>query len=128
MGLPQVKRKGQALLETFALLNIALLDEGCQNTFEKDTGSIIDLTFASNSLTRGAKWEVSGIYTASDHLAIMLPLVLSAPGRKKSHVARVNGYKIDTFDKDVFNIIFDPFELKGNATGKSVQLMIIVLL
>ena len=43
-------------------LNIALLNQGCQNTFEKaGTGSIIDLTFASNSLTRGAKSEVSGI-------------------------------------------------------------------
>ena len=88
------------------------------------TGSIIDLTFASNILTRGAKWEVSGIYTASDHLAVIL--LLSAPGRKKNHVARVNGYKIDTFDKDVFNIIFDQFELKGNATEKSVQLMNII--
>ena len=53
-------------------------------------------------------------------------LLLSAPGRKKSHAARVNSYKIDTFDKDVFNIIFEQFELKGNATQKSVQLMNII--
>ena len=92
-GGPRSNERGQALLETFASLNIALLNEGCQNTFEKaGTGSIIDLTFASNSLTRGAKWEVSGIYTASDHLAIIL--LLSAPGRNKHHAARVNDYKL----------------------------------
>ena len=39
---------------------------------------------------------------------------------------RANGYKIDIFDKDVANIIFDQFELKVNATEKSVQLMNII--
>ena len=113
-GCLRSNKRGQALLEAFASLNIALLNEGCQNTFEKaGTGSIIDLTFASNSLTQGAKWEVRGIYTASDHLAIIL--LLSAPARKKRHAARVNGYKIEL-----------KFELKVNATQKCVQLMNII--
>ena len=118
---PSSNERGHALLESFASLNIALLTEGCQNTFEKaGTGSIIDLTLASNSLTRAAKWEVNGIYTESDHLP------LSAPGRFKSRAARINGYKIYPFDKDVFTVIFDQFELKENATEKSVQLMNII--
>ena len=43
-----------------------------------------------------------------------------------ANTARVNGYKVETFDNDVFNIIFDQLELKGNATEKRVQLMNII--
>ena len=54
------------------LQNVAVPVRQTSAAEKADTGAIIDLTFASNSLTRGAKWEVSGIYTASDHLAIIL--------------------------------------------------------
>ncbi|XP_070134015.1 uncharacterized protein [Drosophila bipectinata] len=67
--------RGRALLEIPALLDLALLNESNQETYNRaDTGSIIDLTFVSSSLARTSKWRFADIYTVSDHEVILCSL------------------------------------------------------
>ncbi|KAH8340499.1 hypothetical protein KR074_009548, partial [Drosophila pseudoananassae] len=60
-GCPRTNARGRVVRETFASLDLVLLNEGNQHTFSRaGAGSIIDLTFASPSLTTGANWRISG--------------------------------------------------------------------
>src|ERR1700710_921125 len=67
--------RGEALLETFAGLDIVLANNGDTSTFRSSNGSsIVDLTFTSPALARGMRWDVSEEYTHSDHQAILLEI------------------------------------------------------
>ncbi|XP_068149517.1 uncharacterized protein [Drosophila tropicalis] len=79
--------RGRAVLESLASLDVALLNCGSRNTFNSaGRGSIIDLTFVSNSLARFAAWRWDDNYTASDHEAI----IFSRPeDRQPDHNRRV---------------------------------------
>ncbi|KAH8331310.1 hypothetical protein KR074_010164, partial [Drosophila pseudoananassae] len=60
-GCPRTNARGRVVRETFASLDLVLLNEGNQHTFSRaGAGSIIDLTFASPSLANGANWRISG--------------------------------------------------------------------
>ncbi|XP_070854126.1 uncharacterized protein [Drosophila suzukii] len=60
--------RGRTILEAIASLDIVLLNEGSQHTFNRaGAGSIIDLSFASSSLSRSTRWRIGEVFTASDH-------------------------------------------------------------
>lgn len=70
-GSPRTSKRGMAVLDAFASLDILLLNQGAEHTFDNGRArSVIDLTFASYALARQNEWKVSGIYTHSDHKAI----------------------------------------------------------
>ncbi|KAH8324763.1 hypothetical protein KR067_008065, partial [Drosophila pandora] len=52
--------RGRTLLETFATLDVALLNTGSRHTFSRaGCGSVIDLTFCSRRLFRRTTWALS---------------------------------------------------------------------
>ncbi|KAH8338737.1 hypothetical protein KR074_007366, partial [Drosophila pseudoananassae] len=60
-GCPRMNARGRVVRETFASLDLVLLNEGNQHTFSRaGAGSIIDMMFASPSLATGANWRISG--------------------------------------------------------------------
>ncbi|XP_068141777.1 uncharacterized protein [Drosophila tropicalis] len=72
---PRTDARGRILLEALASLNLETLNTGGRNTFSRaGTGSIIDLTFASETIARSSSWGIGDFYTASDHEAILLTL------------------------------------------------------
>ncbi|KAH8398741.1 hypothetical protein KR222_002530, partial [Zaprionus bogoriensis] len=82
-GSPRSNGRGRTLLESFASLDIALLNTGSEHTYSRaGAGSVVDLTFCSSSLFQRAAWRLSEIYTASDHKAIIcdIALIRRTPG------------------------------------------------
>ena len=71
-GSKEMKKRGQALLEPFSLLDLTLLNYGMIPTFVRgEASSMIHLRFVSSGLAKGNNcWDVSEIYTQSDHRAI----------------------------------------------------------
>nr|XP_041632103.1 uncharacterized protein LOC121502489 [Drosophila kikkawai] len=70
-GSSRTNARGRAVLETFASLDVVLLNEGSRQTFSRaGVGSVIDLTYVSSALASRARWKISEAYTASDHEAI----------------------------------------------------------
>ncbi|XP_070132570.1 uncharacterized protein [Drosophila bipectinata] len=96
-GSTTTNARGRALLEILAPLDLALLNEGNQETFNRaGAGSIIDLTFVSSSLARTSEWRIADIYTASDHEAILCSLGIS---RATSRIPPCGkAYRQDTLD------------------------------
>jgi len=71
-GSPQTNARGKALLESFAALDLVLLNSGTKPTFSRaGTSFINDLTLVNAGLASGSSWEVSDTYTGSDHAAII---------------------------------------------------------
>ncbi|XP_070138507.1 uncharacterized protein [Drosophila bipectinata] len=95
-GCPRTNARGRVVRETFASLDLVLLNEGNQHTFSRaGAGSIIDLTFASPSLATGANWKISGSFTASDHEAILCSI--GSPQERPWEPNRGNqGYRVGT--------------------------------
>ncbi|KAH8335097.1 hypothetical protein KR074_006869, partial [Drosophila pseudoananassae] len=59
-GSSRTNARGRILQETFATLDVALLNTGSQNTSSKaGYGSIVDLTFCSSGLFRRTRWSLS---------------------------------------------------------------------
>jgi len=71
-GSPRTNASRKSLLESFAALDLVLLNSGTKPTFSRaGTSSITDLTFVSAGLATGSSWEVSDTYTGSDRAAII---------------------------------------------------------
>ena len=65
-GSSRTTPRGSILLDTFASMNICLMNVGAKSTYSKaGRESIIDLTFASPEIARNIKWFVSDIHTAT---------------------------------------------------------------
>lgn len=107
--------RGTRLLESFAALDVTLVNEGNKETFNRACrSSIIDITFVSNSLASNIKWWVSEIYKHSDHQAIMMEI----KQWHKDKPPKMTGpkWKDDSFDKESFNLILDGCEtVNGQA-------------
>ncbi|XP_043064773.1 uncharacterized protein LOC122320680 [Drosophila ficusphila] len=74
-----------------------LQGEGSANTYEKaGTGSVINITFMSPTLTRTSAWQVSDIYTGSDHRAITMEIRDGRFKRKNTNVS--TGFRVSTLD------------------------------
>ena len=68
-GSKRTNHRGRLILEFLSQTNLTLMNSGTKNTYQKgNKGSIIDLMFTNDTLSRRIKWEVSDIYTNSDHL------------------------------------------------------------
>ncbi|XP_070142286.1 uncharacterized protein [Drosophila kikkawai] len=101
-GSPSTNARGRIILEAFASLDIALLNEGTQHTFNRaGAGSVIDLTYASSALACLARWRISEIYTASDHEAILVSLGENSPSRTIPPNAN-KAFRQDTLNAQVF--------------------------
>ncbi|CAB0031184.1 unnamed protein product [Trichogramma brassicae] len=86
-GSSETKPRGVALLDALSALNVVLLNTGHTPTFTGPQGSsIIDLSFASDSLTpRVAGWQVEReVFTNSDHRAITFNLSAHRPHRSSA--------------------------------------------
>lgn len=116
--------RGHCLLDTFAPLQLNLLNDGKQNTFRKaGKGSIIDITFASPSISSVMKWGVSEEYTGSDHQAVILEL--KNRQNQSAQERKLNGpkWKDSMFDEDAFKELFKSCQLEpGSAETQTTKL------
>ncbi|KAM8702460.1 hypothetical protein ACLKA7_001791 [Drosophila subpalustris] len=78
--------------------------------------SIIDLTFASPELARDAAWQVSDIYTHSDHKAVITEL-LSRTVTRRTQSARHVGYKVNTLNREALLSSVQAITATGDANG-----------
>jgi len=71
-GCPSSNIRRLTLLNAFATLDVALLNEGTQETFNRaGAGSITYLTFVSSALARRSHWRIGDFFTASEDEATM---------------------------------------------------------
>ena len=112
-------KRGQFLLDAFALLDVVLLNNGTVQTFQRaGTGSIVDLTFASSSLiSTNIKWLVSDEYTHSDHQAIIIEIRLKKCPSRRWKSKRL-GWKCEKFDSEVFCFMMENVVLTGSFNEK----------
>ncbi|KAL7726491.1 hypothetical protein ACLKA6_001113 [Drosophila palustris] len=109
--------RGLILADTLARLNVCLLIHGTQSTYSMaGRESIIDLTFASPELARDAAWQVSDVYTHSDHKAIITEL-LSRIATRRTQPARHVGYKVNTLDREALFSSVQTINATGDANG-----------
>ena len=102
-GSRETNTRGRALLESFSVLDISLVNKGEKFTFcRAGTGSIIDLTFVSNCLIQYVTtWYVSDIYTNSDHQAIFYELSgNNLPSKMKRKRPKMIGWKHKLLDEE----------------------------
>ena len=118
-GSRHTSAKGVALLEAFNLLDITLCNVGDECTFRVGSkGSIIDLTFVSESLVKSlAQWRVSDIYTHSDHKAILFQIFT----KSQQPVKEIRGWRTKLFDSEICAIMMEDMQLSGTATEKAAQ-------
>lgn len=127
-GSRYTNRRGKAVIEALEVLELVLLNNGDTATFSRNgRESMIDLTFVSNPMTAGAAWEVSDIYTHSDHQALIYELPKKANGQSRGHrrVARTQqrGWKEKELDKVLFVETFEIPVFRGTTAEKVAQLM-----
>ncbi|XP_068141221.1 uncharacterized protein [Drosophila tropicalis] len=115
--------RGRAVLESLASLDVALLNCGSRNTFNSaGRGSIIDLTFVSNSLARFAAWRLDDNYTASDHEAIIFSFGQAARPQQTRTQAVELPYKADTLNTQAFTTaIYDATLAAGSDVASSYR-------
>lgn len=122
-GCPQTNARGRVLLEAFSALDVVLMNVGNERTFSRGgSGSIIDITFASGGIASGVSWGISDQYTHSDHSAIIMD-VTRGQGHVHIQSQRLTGWKVDTFDRDVFAIVMEGTALDGSAEVMAEQLI-----
>ncbi|KAL7723848.1 hypothetical protein ACLKA6_010357 [Drosophila palustris] len=109
--------RGLILADTLARLNVCLLNNGTQSTYSMaGRESIIDLTFASPELARDAAWQVSDVYTHSDHKAVITEL-LSRTVTRRTQSARHVGYKVNTLNREALLSSVQTITATGDANG-----------
>ncbi|XP_070851501.1 uncharacterized protein [Drosophila suzukii] len=115
---PRTTARGKVLLESFAALDLVLLNSGTKPTFSRaGTSSIIDLTFVNAGLASGSSWEVSDTYTGSDHAAIICTInSRNGPPRVPKTVPR---YKIETLDVEMVQMLFEDLSTSGSAEERA---------
>lgn len=121
-GCPLTNARGRVLLEAFSPLGVVLMNNGVEPTFRRgNAGSVIDVTFVSSSIISQVTWRLSDIYTHSDHSAIIIDV---QSGQHHSVLARgLIGWKVNTFDKDIFAACMENMDLNGTAENMAVQLI-----
>jgi len=120
--------RGATLLESLALLDVVLINDGIRPTFTKDGKiSFIDITFMSDCLCkRNLTWQVADLYTHSDHQAILFATNERKPDRSWSIDRRIK-WKASAFDRDIFNYMMEKeVQLVGLAENKAQQLMSLI--
>uniref|UniRef100_A0ABD2W5T0 Endonuclease/exonuclease/phosphatase domain-containing protein n=1 Tax=Trichogramma kaykai TaxID=54128 RepID=A0ABD2W5T0_9HYME len=83
-GCLETRARGTALMDSLAPLDVVILNTGDTPTFVGPNGqSIIDVTFVSDTLApRTTPWQVSKLYTHSDHQALSFGIRDARPPRR----------------------------------------------
>nr|XP_041632425.1 uncharacterized protein LOC121502777 [Drosophila kikkawai] len=119
-GSSRTNARGRAVLETFASLDVVLLNEGSRQTFSRaGAGSVIDLTFVSSALARRARWTIGEVYTASDHEAIECSLGMTGRPSGPPPLPR-RAFRQDTFRPRAFASALEGFAV-DEADGANVM-------
>ncbi|CAB0030847.1 unnamed protein product, partial [Trichogramma brassicae] len=86
-GCSETRARGTALMDSLAPLDVVLLNTGNTPTFVGPNGqSIIDVTFVSDTLApRTTSWQVSKLYTHSDHQALLFGIRDARPPGPAPH-------------------------------------------
>lgn len=114
--------RGFSLLETFAALNLTLLNDGMDNTYRKaGTGSIIDITLTSACLARFTKWRLCEDYTGSDHQAIILDIFsLNKCGTQRKKLTGPK-WKVEMLDQEVFRETLIPYQVEAGTAENQAK-------
>ncbi|CAB0044864.1 unnamed protein product [Trichogramma brassicae] len=118
-GCRETRPRASILLDSLALLDAVLL-----NT---EGSSIVDLTFVCETLTpRVLSWTVSGLYTHSDHQAIVFEIEDDgASGRPSTR--RSYGWNARTLDVDRFSAVVSSASVApGTAEDMASSLMSVI--
>ncbi|XP_037931699.1 uncharacterized protein LOC119666493 [Teleopsis dalmanni] len=120
-------RRGFALLEAFASLDIFLLNDDINYTFDNGRfTSTIDLTFGSRSICKNSLWKVADVYRASDHKLIIFELTQDRISGKHESTRKAQASKWNTskLDKAMVDLLADEIILTGSsANSKAASLM-----
>ncbi|CAB0040030.1 unnamed protein product [Trichogramma brassicae] len=103
------------LLDAISPLDVLLLNTGSRSTFVGSAGgSVIDLTFASDTLSERVKsWRVSGAYTGSDHRAIVFEVLPAGNRRSNPAPASRRKWSVRTMDRDCFGEMMSGVEVRS---------------
>ena len=113
-GCPRTNARGKILLEAFAGLDLVLLNSGNQHTFSRNGGgSIIDIAFASSNLTNQITWQISNVYTHSDHEAIFIDIKNPRTDKQPLVQRKITCWKNDPFNKDMFAACMSHIRFEG---------------
>ncbi|CAB0028338.1 unnamed protein product [Trichogramma brassicae] len=127
-GCRETRPRASILLDSLALLDAVLLNTGDVPTFNGRQGSsIVDLTFVCETLTlRVLSWTVSGLYTHSDHQAIVFEIeddgASSRPSTRRSCRWNARTLDVDRFSAVVSSASVAP----GTADDMASSLMSVI--
>ncbi|CAB0044052.1 unnamed protein product [Trichogramma brassicae] len=124
----ETRPRATILLDSLALLDAVLLNTGDVQTFNGRQGSsIVDLTFVCETLTpRILSWTVSGLYTHSDHQAIVFEIkddgASSRPWTRRSYRWNARTLDVDRSSAVVSSASVAP----GTAEDMASSLMSVI--
>ncbi|CAB0039743.1 unnamed protein product [Trichogramma brassicae] len=127
-GCRETRPRASILLDSLALLDAVLLNTGDVLTSNGRQGSsIVDLTFVCETLTRRVlSWTVSGLYTHSDHQAIVFEIeddgASSRPFTRRSCRWNARTLDVDHFSAVVSGASVAP----GTAEDMASSLMSVI--
>ncbi|XP_043064424.1 uncharacterized protein LOC122320310 [Drosophila ficusphila] len=113
--------RGHIFLDAVARSGLTLANTGTANTYEKaGMGSVIDITFMSSTLTRTSAWQVSEIYTGSDHRAITMEIRDGRFKRKNTNAS--TGFRDSTLDPQALILMAEDlvYDERKNANENAV--------
>ncbi|XP_037898411.1 uncharacterized protein LOC119643138 [Glossina fuscipes] len=114
--------RGRALLEAFAMLPLALMNDGQKHTFRKaGFGSMIDITFVSDSLVPKCKWTLSEGYSGSDHQAIFMEVEARRGRGDIGRTQRGPKWNDTSFDEETFRLTFSSQAINGDTAELLVR-------
>nr|AMS38363.1 hypothetical protein [Bactrocera tryoni] len=115
--------RGRLIQEYLSQTHLTIMNTGTQNTYQKgNKGSIIDIMFANDSLSRHIKWAVSNIYTNSDHMAIIAQISYSRePELLSRNTSRKRSWKQQEFDPDLFELVWSASKASGDDAAHLVS-------
>ena len=121
-GSTKTNRRGRVLLESIAKLNVVLLNDGIESTFEKgEARSFIDLTFVSPSLARSTTWNVLNIQ--SDHKTI--EFIINSGCRFQNLAstpkAQKNGWNVEKIDSEMLAFMLDQNQSLGGSANEMAK-------
>ncbi|CAB0029871.1 unnamed protein product [Trichogramma brassicae] len=122
-GCRETRPRASILLDSLALLDAVLLNAYDVPTFNGRQGSsIVDLTFVCETLTpRVLSWTVSGLYTHSDHQAIVFEIeddgASSRPATRRSCRWNARTLDVDRFSAVVSSASVAPGTAKDMASS-----------
>ncbi|CAB0032713.1 unnamed protein product [Trichogramma brassicae] len=126
-GCRETRPRASILLDSLALLDAVLLNTGDDvPTFNGRQGSsIVDLTFVCETLTpRVLSWTVSGLYTHSDHQAIVFEIeddgASSRPSTRRSYRWNARTLDVDRFSAVVSGRVGRSRDRGGYGVGPHV--------